>query len=104
MCAGEILKVPHPPALPQVATQLIPAFPVLGVATADKVNCDPDLSVDGSAAELGIETTTGVEVTTVAVAVATLVGSLVALAVMVIAPLSGTVEVLLNVAAAPLEV
>ncbi len=102
--AGELLKVPHAPALPQVAVQLIPALPVSGVAVANRVNCDPVSSVEGGVEELGIATAIGAAVTTVAAAVATFVESLVDLAVMVMTPPAGTVEVLLNVAVAPLAV
>jgi hypothetical protein len=88
VCAGERLKVPHAPALPQLAVQFTPSVP--GEADAASVACDPVFSFAGSAGE--IVTATGEFVTTVARAVEIFVGSAVDLAVIVTAPPTATVE------------
>ena len=84
MRAGERLNVPHAPALPHVAVQLIPALPVLGAATAASVDCEPVLRVEGRDDVADIVTSIGAAVTTVAVVDADLLGSLVDVAVIVI--------------------
>jgi hypothetical protein len=68
------LNVPHPPATPQVAVQLIPAFPVLGAAVAASVACEPLFRVAGSEDVVDMATTIGAAVTTFAVADADFVG------------------------------
>ncbi len=100
VCAGERLKVPHAPALPQVAVQFTPSVP--GVAVAVRVACEPVFSVAGGGAER--VTVIGVADTTVAVATADFVGSVTDFAVMVIVPPTGTLELFVKVAVAPLGV
>ena len=88
VCAGERLKVPHAPALPQFAVQFTPSVP--GEADAASVTLAPVFNFAGGAVD--IATPTGEFVTTVALAEDDLVGSVVDLAVIAIVPPKGTVE------------
>ena len=104
VCAGDRLKLPHAPGLPQVAVQFTPFLFVTGVTVAASGADAPPLSVAGSDDVDDIVTVTGAAVTTVAVPVADFVGSVVDVAVTVIVPPTGTVEVFVKVAAPPLAV
>ena len=84
------MKLPHAPAVPQVAVQFTPALPVLGTTVAVRAACDPTDIVAGGKED--IVTTFVTVVTMVAIVVAVFVGSVVDAAVMVTVPPVGTAE------------
>ena len=84
------LKLPHAPALPQLAVQFTPLL-LLSLATvAASVVCDPTSSVAGGAGDM--VTTIGVVVMMVAMEDAETVGLATDVAVMVTVPPVGTAE------------
>jgi len=83
------LKLPHAPALPQVALQFTPRLLVSLATVAASVAWVPTMSVAGSDDALEIVTTTGAVARIVAVAVADAVGSVVDVAVIVTVPPGG---------------
>jgi hypothetical protein len=88
--AGDKLKLPHAPALPQLAVQFTPRLPVSFVTFAASVTWDPAVTVAGGAVD--IATRIGAVVTIVAVADADIAGFVVDFAVMLTVPPGGTVE------------
>ena len=104
VCTADRLKAPQAPVLPHVMVQFTPTLPVLGVAVATSVVCEPVFSVAGSGNVVEIATTIGAFVTTFTVADADLLGSVVDFAVTVMVPPAVTVEVLLKIVATALAV
>jgi hypothetical protein len=84
------LKLPHAPALPQVAVQSTPRLFGSPATFAASVVCDA--SVNAAPGAVDIVTIIGAVVTMVAVAEADTVGFVVDFAVMVTCPPGGTVE------------
>jgi len=101
VCAGERLKLPQSLAS-HVAVQFTPTLPVLGLAVAVSVACEPVFRVAGGVLEMVMAI--GCAVTTFTVAKADLAGSLVDVAVIVTVPPTSMDDVLLNVAAVALGV
>lgn len=96
------MKLPHAPALPQLAVQLTPRLPVSPLVVAASVVCVPAASDSGGGEEM--VTTMGAAVTMSAVADAETAGFAVDFAMMDTAPPGGTEEGAAYVAALPLAV
>ena len=96
------MKLPHAPALPQLAAQLMPRLPVSLLAVAASVACAPVIS-DGAGGEEMV-TTMGADVTILAVADAETAGFVVDFAVTVTVPPGGITAGAAYVAAVPLGV
>ena len=90
VCAGERLKLPQAPTLPQLAVQFTPRPFGSPVTVAANGICAPAVTVAGGA--IDVLTTIGTEVTILAVAVDETAGLLVDRAVMVTVPPAGTAE------------
>ena len=90
MCAGDRLKLPHAPALPQLAVQFTPRPLVSPATVAARVICDPAVIVAGGGVEIVI--IIGAVVMILAVEVAETAGLVVDAAVMVTVPPGGTAE------------
>ena len=102
VCAGDRLKLPHSPTLPQLAVQLTPRCPVSPVVVAASVVCVPVGSDSAGGEEM--VTTMGAAITMLAVAEEETAGFAVDFAVMVTVPPGGTTEGAAYVAALPLAV
>lgn len=96
------MKLPHAPALPQLAVQLTPRLAVSPVVVATSVACVPAVC-DGAGGEV-IVTTMGAEVTMLAVADVETAGFAVEFAVIDTVPPGGAEEGATYVAGLPLAV
>ena len=90
VCAG--LKLPHAPALPQVAVQSTPSPGLFGSPVTVAANVAGDFTSNVAGGAVDIVTIIGAVVTMVAVADADIAGLVVDFAVMVTGPFGGTVE------------
>jgi hypothetical protein len=90
VCAGDRLKLPHAPALPQLAVQFTPRLLGSPVTVAARVACDPAVMVAEGGVEIVI--TIGAVVMMLAVEIAETAGLVVDAAVMVTLPPGGTAE------------
>ncbi len=102
VCAGERLKVPQFPTLPQVAVQSMPRLLGSFTTLAEMLVCAPAVMDAGGAGDM--VTTIGAAVITVATEEADLVASAVAVAVIVTVPFAGTPVGAVKVVAIPLAV
>jgi len=90
VCAGDRLKLPHPPVPPQLAVQFRPTLFGSEGTVAASVACVPAVNAAGGAED--IVTTIGAVATIVAVADADIAGFVVDAAVMVTGPPGGAEE------------